>query len=187
MKKYPNHYVALRKNDNNSVSIIYYRNNLSENIFKFTSGEFFFCEKYKKKDYVINLKIKIKSDNIKEMFYIKDDHFVIKGKINNFGIKIISTPILPQNISKRTIKRVNHLSKDFALYCELSGMFNNLKTLDFSNHNSSLLKGGDKVLDYNYIESSKNNVQKKLITEKLKELMLLFYRIIRNVPLIFIL
>lgn len=97
-KKFPNYYISLIKKDKKSVQIVFWRNNLSIEMFRLINNSYVFEEKLKHNTCKIDIELCIENNIFESLFTYKTKNFFAKGNPHNFGIKFTSKPINIQAI-----------------------------------------------------------------------------------------
>lgn len=152
-KQYPDHFICLQELHKNQWIIVFRRNNMSRQLFKYDvkNESYSYNETFSNSNSRISFHITINSSVFYDLFNSECKHFMALGSNNSFGITIQTKPFSPYDIMYKSCTKHISENKDVINYwCSFKGFF----------HNYQLFNNKWNKLDIN-IQYNKLNHMKK--------------------------
>lgn len=131
--QYPDHFICLQQVNKNQWTIIYRRNNLSKQLFKYSSYDdaYNYYEQYRDGNCNISLDLTINSSTFYDIFCSDCKYFSAIGGNNSFGILIKTKPIKADKIMHQTVNKDVSEDTEFVTYkCSIKGLYNSYILFD---------------------------------------------------------
>lgn len=131
--KYPDHFICLQQVNKNQWAIVFRRNNLSKQLFKYSSYDdaYTYYEQYRDGNCNISLHLAINSSTFYDIFCSDCKYFSATGGNNSFGILIKTKPIKANEIKYQTVNKTISEDTEFVTYkCSIKGFYNSYILFD---------------------------------------------------------
>ena len=125
--KYPDHFICLQQVNKSQWVIVFRRNNLSKQLFKYNSYDdaYTYYEQYRDGNCNISIYLTINSSTFYDIFCSDCKCFSATGGNNSFGILIKTKPIKADEIMYQTVNKNISEDTEFVTYkCSFKGTYN---------------------------------------------------------------